>query len=142
MKNTLLEDNLGSIQHIGVPVYDLEESIIFYEKLGFKNVMSSNVVEEGGTIDVAMMQNGQTIMELYQLYGAERELLKSSLDGHINHIAFNVVDIDKAFSDIRYVGIPTIEEAPIFLNFWDKGCKYFTIRGPSGEKLEFNQILM
>jgi lactoylglutathione lyase len=27
------------------------------------------------------------------------------------------------------------------LAFWSKGCKYFNILGPDGERLEFNQIL-
>ena len=28
-----------------------------------------------------------------------------------------------------------------FLNFWEKGCKYFYILGPDHERLEFCQIL-
>jgi len=33
------------------------------------------------------------------------------------------------------------EEKPVFLSFWAKGCRYFNILGPDGERLEFNQII-
>jgi lactoylglutathione lyase len=34
-----------------------------------------------------------------------------------------------------------MEDKPVFLPFWKKGCKYFNILDPDGERLEFNQIL-
>jgi hypothetical protein len=34
-----------------------------------------------------------------------------------------------------------LENEPVFLAFWVKGCKYFNTSGPDGERLEFNQIL-
>jgi len=52
-----------------------------------------------------------------------------------------VADVEKAFNELKAAGFTIIEEQPIFLNFWEKGCKYFAVRGPDGEKLEFNQIL-
>ena len=48
---------------------------------------------------------------------------------------------DEAFTEITEAGLDIIEEAPVFLDFWEKGCRYFAVRGPDGEKLEFNQIL-
>jgi len=29
----------------------------------------------------------------------------------------------------------------VYLPFWEKGCKYFYILGPDGERLEFCEIL-
>ena len=52
-----------------------------------------------------------------------------------------MVDIDKAYAELQVAGMEMIEDTPVYIDFWDKGCKYFNVRGPDGEKLEFNQIL-
>jgi len=62
-------------------------------------------------------------------------------DGHIDHIAFDVPDIDAAFKTLQTAGFTIIEDAPVFLHFWKKGCRYFNILGPNNERLEFNQVL-
>jgi lactoylglutathione lyase len=52
------------------------------------------------------------------------------------------MDIEQAYKDICAAGLEILEEdAPVFLPFWEHGVKFFTIRGPDGEKVEFNQIL-
>jgi lactoylglutathione lyase len=38
-------------------------------------------------------------------------------------------------------GFSPIEMEPVYLPFWKKGCKYFYILGPDGERLEFCEIL-
>jgi lactoylglutathione lyase len=82
------------------------------------------------------------MIELYQLAGAEREEIANRADGHVDHIAFNVVDIESAFAEIKQAGFEILEpEAPVFLPFWVRGVKFFTVRGPDGEKVEFNQML-
>jgi fructose PTS system EIIBC or EIIC component len=49
---------------------------------------------------------------------------------------------DKAYAEVRAAELEILEEAaPVFLPFWSRGVKFFTVRGPDGEKLEFNQIL-
>ena len=53
----------------------------------------------------------------------------------------NVLDVDKAFEEVKAAGMDILEDAPVPLEFWEKGCKYFNIRGPDGEKLEFNQVI-
>ena len=62
-------------------------------------------------------------------------------DGHVDHVAFDVADLDKTFAIMKDAGYNIIEPAPVFLQFWKNGCKYFNISGPDGERLEFNQIL-
>jgi lactoylglutathione lyase len=81
------------------------------------------------------------IIELYQLTPKDLDELRSRKDGHIDHIAFDVADVDAAFREMQEAGMECLEEAPVLLDFWERGCKYFAIRGPDGEKLEFNQIL-
>jgi len=52
------------------------------------------------------------------------------------------LDINRAYAEIKSAGLEILEEnAPVFLPFWEHGVKYFTVRGPDGEKVEFNQIL-
>lgn len=81
------------------------------------------------------------IVELYQMPSAALEEVRSRKNGHIDHIAFDVDDIDEAYQSITNMGLPIIEAQPVFLSFWKKGCKYFNITGPDGERLEFNQVL-
>lgn len=137
----LLRDNFRGLQHLGIPVTNLEKSVLFYTKLGFNRELKAQVNEPTGIVYVTMMKRKNVIIELYQLTGEELVELRSRSDGHIDHVAFDVKDIDAAFSELRAAGFETIQDSPVFLDFWDKGCKYFAIRGPDGEKLEFNQIL-
>ncbi|WP_454801050.1 VOC family protein [Mucilaginibacter phyllosphaerae] len=133
--------NITAIQHIGIPVTNLTASKAFYERLGFANVMQATFDEKGQPGTCVMMQRGEMVMELYQLPEAGLEQIRSRGNGHIDHVAFNVPDIDEAFATVKQAGFHIIEPEPVFLQFWAKGCKYFNITGPDGERLEFNQIL-
>lgn len=133
---------IQKIQHIGIPVTDLNRSVAFYESLGFKNVMNSQFEiagEKGGL--VTMMQSGEVIVELYQLPASHLAEIAARKNGHIDHIAFDVEDVEACYEALKANGFNPIEEAPVFLAFWQKGCKYFNILGPDGERLEFNQVL-
>lgn len=132
---------INHIQHIGIPVTNIQLSEIFYEKLGFKNVMSSSFDYMGGKGIVAMMQRETMIIELYQLPETELPEIQNRKDGHVDHIAFDVDDIEKAFVELKNAGFSVIENEPVFLPFWKNGCKYFNVHGPDGERLEFNQLL-
>ena len=136
-----MELTINGLQHIGIPVTNLKNSEQFYEGLGFKNMMTSHFEINGVKGYVSMMQRGSVIIEIYQMPPAELEEVKQRKNGHIDHIAFDVNDIDATFQTLSSNGYQVIEEAPVLLNFWTKGCKYFNILGPDGERLEFNQIL-
>lgn len=136
-----MDIRLNHIQHIGIPVTDLARSITFYTRLGFQNVMDAGFEYNGGTGKVAMLQQGSMMMELYQLPDAELPEIVNRGDGHIDHVAFDVDDIEQTYQELRSNGFDIIENEPVFLAFWKNGCKYFNITGPDGERLEFNQIL-
>jgi lactoylglutathione lyase len=138
-----LQNNFKGFQHLGIPVTNLQLSVDFYSRLGFRRILVSHVdvPEVNDRILVAMMEQKGAVVELYQVTRNEIEELRSRKDGHIDHMAFDVADVEKAFAELTAAGFEIIEEKPVFLNFWDRGCKYFAIRGPDGEKLEFNQIL-
>jgi lactoylglutathione lyase len=132
---------LNHIQHIGIPVTDVKVSEVFYEKLGFKNVMASTFNYNGGSGVVAMMKLNEMIIELYQMPENELKEIRSRKNGHIDHVAFDVNDIDETFSVLKNNAFTILEKEPVSLSFWKNGCKYFNINGPDGERLEFNQIL-
>lgn len=132
---------LNHIQHIGVPVTDLKVSEAFYERLGFKNVIASTFEYNGGKGFVAMMKLNDMIIELYQMPEAELKEIRERKNGHIDHVAFDVDDIDAIFREVKEAGFTILEAQPVYLSFWKNGCKYFNITGPDGERLEFNQIL-
>jgi lactoylglutathione lyase len=136
--NYLLANNFNGLQHIGLPVTNIQHSRQFYQQFGFKEVMAKEFAFGNGLAQVSMMERAGVILELYQLPGAER----AAKDGPVDHIAFSVDNIDQAFAELKATGMEILEEnAPMRLEFWERGCKFFTIRGPDGEKLEFNQIL-
>lgn len=133
--------HLNHLQHIGIPVTDLSRSIQFYEQLGFANVMESEFDHKGQQGRVVMMQQKSMTLELYQFPENELQEIRSRRDGHIDHIAFDVDDIDATFAMLKKAAFQILEEAPVFLPFWQHGCRYFNIAGPDGERVEFNQIL-
>lgn len=142
METNFLQGNFKGIQHLGIPVTNLENSVIFYSRLGFTKIHDSavDVPEEKDRIVVAFIEQKGIVIELYQVTQQARKELDSRNDGHVDHIAFDVDDVDKAFSELKQAGLVIIEDKPVSLDFWERGCKYFTVRGPDGEKLEFNQI--
>jgi lactoylglutathione lyase len=135
-------DNLRGLQHIGVPVTDLAASKVFYGRLGFAEVMVRDLPFEQGTIHCVMFQRQGLIIEIYQLFGSELDEVGRRGHGHVDHIALDVADIDAAWHTVREAGFTPLEPAPVFLPFWEKGCRYFNIQGPDGEKIEFNQRLV
>ncbi|MEH6579354.1 MAG: VOC family protein [Amphritea sp.] len=137
----LLNNNFKGIQHIGIPVTRIDYSKDFYQRLGFESLMEKTFPKQGGNITAVMMRRGNAVIELYQLPASELGAIGNRTDGSIDHIAFSVTNIDAAFRELKATGADIIEDSPVRLDFWENGCKYFAIRGPDGEKLEFNQIL-
>ncbi len=137
----ILNLNLRGIQHVGVPVTNILNSEKFYKKLGFKNVMQAGFQSGTETGTAIMMENSGIIIELYEMPAGRLEEIRQRRDGHIDHIAFDVSDIDQVFKELKRAGINIEDDKPVFLDFWKKGCRYFTAIGPDGERLEFNQIL-
>ncbi|HWI90117.1 MAG TPA: VOC family protein [Flavisolibacter sp.] len=136
-----MEVKINHLQHVGIPVTELSTSQNFYERLGFKNVMSSTFECNNEKGKVAMMKLGEIILELYQMPEPELNEIKNRKNGKIDHVAFDVDNIDQTYAAIKSAGFSIIEDGPVFLPFWEKGCKYFNILGPDEERLEFCQIL-
>ena len=134
-------DFIHRIQHIGIPAHDLEVSIPFYERLGFENVMEAPFEFDGGYGTCVMMKNHEVIVELFQMPAKQLAEIKSRSNGHVDHFAIDVTDVDHAFDTLKKAGFEILESTPTFLQFWKNGTRFFNVKGPSGEIIEFNQIL-
>lgn len=132
---------INHLQHVGIPVTDMAVSEAFYARLGFENIMRSLFTVDGETGICIMMKNKSVVIELYQLPGKQLDEIRKIKNGHIDHIAFDVDDIDVTFSLLKNASFDILENTPVFLSFWEKGCRYFNISGPDGERLEFNQVI-
>ncbi|HUV14960.1 MAG TPA: VOC family protein [Pelolinea sp.] len=138
----LLKDNLMDTQHLAIFVTDVERSRKFYEQFGFTEKLSDQIPMEPEPVKLLFMELNNLTLELVELGGDMRKQIAAREDGHIDHVALNVKDIDKAYAEMTAAGFKALEEdAPVFLPLWDNGTKYFTVRGPDGEKIEFSQIL-
>jgi lactoylglutathione lyase len=132
---------INCLQHIGLPVTDLERSATFYKRLGFTEVMHSDFDYNDGKGKVKMMQLKEIVIELYQLPEPELAQIRTRQNGHIDHIAFDVDDIVQTYAVLKNGGFFIAEPQSLSLPFWKKGCRYFNVLGPDGERLEFNQVL-
>jgi len=140
-EKVLLAGNLTGPQHLGIPVTDIVRSKEFYGRLGFNEIMSAELPEGTQSIKVAMMDFNGFVIELYQLTGKDQPGIRARRDGHIDHIALNVLDIAKAFDELKAAGLTIVEKEPVHLPFWEKGIRYFNVLGPDGERLEFSERL-
>ncbi len=139
--NQPLQIAINRLQHVGIPVTDIKISEAFYRRLGFENAMEAGFTQNSGPGTCIMMQHTTVTIDLYQLPASQLQGIRERKDGHIDHIAFDVDDIDSTFTTLKNAGLHVVEEAPVFLSFWEKGCRYFNILGPDGERLEFNQVI-
>lgn len=121
-----------NIAHIGYQVSDITQSLAFYEPLGFKQQQRFSKSSPQGTIEVAFIEMGDAVLELYQLPGG------TPFDAPrcgIDHLALEVSDIDAVQKALTALGYP-LDEGPIE----EKHVRFVLIRGPDGERLEFDEF--
>lgn len=130
---TGLKEQLNGIQHIGIPTNDIETTIQFYGKLGFEIALRTN--NEETNEKVAFLKLGSLVIETYENKVAKMET------GAIDHVAIDVKDVEKVYELVNQAGLNTTQDIVHFLPFWANGVKFFTIKGPNREKIEFSQYL-
>ena len=127
------DDLLKGVQHLGVPTNDLERTIRFYERLGFE--VALRTLNEKTDEKVEFLRHGNLMIETYENHQATMK------DGAIDHIAIDVTDIEKCYEIANELRLDVLDDGIQFLPFWENGVKFFTVRGPNNEKVEFNQQL-
>ena len=130
-----MENKYGivGVAHVGLPTNDLQKTVEFYKSLGFEVIMQSYNEKAGEK--VAFLQIKNYCIETFENGQAAMS------DGAYQHVALDVEDIESMYQKIcneKYtVNTDGIEELP----FWEKGVKFFMIKGPNEERIEFCQKL-
>lgn len=126
-----VKDFCTGIQHIGIPTNNMQETIGFYEQLGFHLALLTKNNDE----TVAFLQMHNLVIEAYENHSAVMQA------GAIDHIALDVKDIDSLFEFLKGKHFHLLDEHVNQLPFWEKGVKFFTLVGPNKEKIEFCEKL-
>jgi len=121
------------INHLGIRVKDLTISRTFYEKLGFVFI-----VGPVGPEPVAIMEHPSGI-NINFILNADDEYTENVLmdipkkhTGY-THVALEVSSAESALKAIKKLGISITEEVEY------EGAKFFFIRDPDGNVIEFHQ---
>ncbi len=105
--------DITHIEHIGIAVSNLEESIKYYEEvLGMKCYSIEEVKDQ--RVKTAFFQVGQTKIELLESTDPEGpvgKFIEKKGEG-IHHIAFAVKGIENALAEAKEKGVKLIDEAP------------------------------
>ena len=103
--------NLTHIEHIGIAVKSLEDSIPYWEKIfGLKCYAVEEVTDQH--VKTAFFVVGQTKIELLESTDPEGPIgkfIEKKGEG-IHHIAFAVKDIDQALAETEANGIQLIDK--------------------------------
>jgi methylmalonyl-CoA/ethylmalonyl-CoA epimerase len=104
---------LGRIDHIGVAVENLDESIALYgERLGMELQHRETVDEQG--VEAVLLGVGESHVELLRPLGPDTavgKFLARSGPG-LHHVAYGTDDIESAIESARNAGLRLIDEEP------------------------------
>lgn len=104
---------LNHIEHIGIAVKNLDESIKYYENvLGLKCYAIEEVKDQ--KVKTAFFQVGQTKIELLESTDPEGPISKfiEKKGEGIHHIAFAVKNLSEALKEVETKGIQLIDKQP------------------------------
>ncbi len=130
---TKFQTLITGLQHIGIPTNDMKKTVAFYQTLGFQVALQT--VNEAADERVTFLRMGYIVLEVYENKKA------AMASGALDHIAFNVTDIEAVFQLAKEQGFPMLDAEIQFLPFWEQGVRFFTVKGPNEEKVEFSQYL-
>ncbi len=127
---------MDGLHHIGVMTADLERSMEFYKTIGLTATMTKDL--PNGT-RLAFMRAGSAVIELVK--PADASSLAQRGAGIVDHIAFEVKDIDAVISRLREKNIAFAAEKSGDVALFARGSKNIFFDGPNGEKLELFEEL-
>lgn len=105
--------NATHIEHLGIAVANLEESIRYYEDvLGFKCYSIEEVSDQ--KVRTAFFKVGQTKIELLESTSPEGPIGKfiEKKGQGIHHIAFAVEGLQESLDEVKAKGVQLIDEKP------------------------------
>ena len=104
---------LSKINHIGIAVTSLDDSLPFYrDNLGMAFAGIEEVVEQ--KVRVAMLQVGESKIELLEPTSADSPVAKfiEKNGPGIHHLAYEVEDLEAAIARLMAAGARMIDEKP------------------------------
>ena len=104
---------LNKIEHIGIAVKNIEESLKYYEGiLGLKCYAIEEVKDQ--KVKTAFLKIGETKLELLEATGNDSPVAKfiEKRGEGIHHIAFDTDNINETLNEIKTKGIRLIDETP------------------------------
>ncbi|NLN47775.1 MAG: methylmalonyl-CoA epimerase [Clostridiales bacterium] len=104
---------VNKLDHIGIAVKDLEESVKFYEEVLGLKLQGIETVEEQ-KVKVAFLPLGDTELELLEATSPDSPIAKfiESKGQGVQHLAFRVDNIEKVLGEMKEKGIRLIDEKP------------------------------
>ena len=103
--------NLSHIEHLGIAVKSIEESLPYYEGILGLKCYNIEVVEDQ-KVKTAFFKVGQTKIELLEATSPESPIAKfiEKKGEGIHHIAFAVANTDEALQEMESKGITLIDK--------------------------------
>ncbi len=126
--------------HLAVRTKNLKETMSFYAGLGFSMTGNGFLDTEDGRLYIAFMTCKGFTLELIELKGSVVNDPQTWEPGKIDHISLDVQNVQDAFMEARSQGYEVLDFGIKELPLFEHGCRFFSIKGPNGEKIEFNQI--
>lgn len=114
---------LLGIDHIELIVRDVDESVAFFQKMGFE--LLSRTLHHGGSAEVRLPGEGQTIFELHTVHGEENP--------GVNHIAFRCDDVASTHRELKGAGVRLDTEPRLVPQ---SGRTIVNFRDPDGWRLQ------
>lgn len=104
---------LRKIEHLGIAVENIEESLLIYEKLLGTSCYKTETVESEG-VKTAFLQIGESKIELLEATNPESTIAKylEKKGPGIHHIAFDVENIETEIARLTSEGFQLIHTSP------------------------------
>ncbi|CEI73023.1 MULTISPECIES: methylmalonyl-CoA epimerase [Romboutsia] len=103
------------VDHVGIAVNNLEESLKFYEDVLGINCEGTEIINEQ-KVRVAFLPVGDTELELLESTTEDGPIAKfidkNNGRGGIQHVAIRVDNIEKAIEEVKAKGYKMIDEVP------------------------------
>jgi lactoylglutathione lyase len=103
------ENMKAKFAYVGIRVKDLEASVAFYTKvLGMKDLGRSEVAGTGGKNANVASEDGGFNLELNFYPKGSRFASEYVVGEGLDHLAFQVEDVDKALAEAKKAGHPVV----------------------------------
>lgn len=135
-----LADIVQGVQHLGIPVVDLNEAVNWYEeKLGFRRVQQK-IVLNPNYMEMAILVLGDIMLQIYQPSGRERLEVAKRRDGILDHFAIEAPDIEECARAALEKGMQVHSSTPDgiihYATLGENGVQGVNFVGPNQEVVE------